>query len=43
MAQKTGENLPTVLYSLNKLISIGLVEKRTASLKKKTKRKRSMF
>lgn len=40
---KINEKEPTVLYSLEKLISVGLIEKRNVSQKKKTKRKLNMF
>lgn len=39
IAQKTGENLSTVLYSLDKLISIGLVEKRNCITEEKNRKK----
>ena len=39
IAQKTGENLPTVLYSLDKLINIGLVEKKSCLTEEKNKKK----
>lgn len=39
IAQKTGESLPTVLYSLDKLIRIGLVEKKNCMTEEKNKKK----
>ncbi|MCD7805785.1 MAG: ATP-binding protein [Lachnospiraceae bacterium] len=39
ISQKTGEGVSTVLYSLDKLISIGLVEKRNCITEEKNKKK----
>ena len=42
IAGKVGEKEPTVLYSLEKLIWVGLVEKRKCITEEKTRRKHSM-
>lgn len=39
IATKTGEKEPTILYSLEKLISVGLVEKRRCITEEKNKKK----
>ena len=40
---KINEKEPTVLYSLEKLISIGLIEKKKCITEEKTKRRHNMF
>lgn len=43
IAGKIGEKEPTVLYSLDKLINVGLVEKKKCITDEKNKRRPSMF
>lgn len=43
IAGKVGEKEPTVLYSLDKLISVGLVEKKNCITEEKNRKKRSMY
>lgn len=43
IADKIHESESAILYQLNKLISVGIVEKNVVLQKKKIKRRRSMF